>query len=196
MLNVLVSLQIHQQDRLSARICHACISYLNSWQSFKNRCTAAEKRQKYLLERYMANQRKQKASQQASALANAQRQRQLDQQRNQVMQQRLLKQALSQPNQQQPPHSSPLSAAQRIVNSFQLNSSVEVVSCLLYRHVDYLIYFYFVIFFFISHRVTLKKNRPKTLMRTVKTRMLTMQTQPNFWHAKMTIKAMEATNNL
>jgi hypothetical protein len=30
-------------------ICHACISYLNSWQSFKNRCDAAQRKQKIWL---------------------------------------------------------------------------------------------------------------------------------------------------
>lgn len=38
--------QVLQEDDLSQKICHACISYLNSWQSFKNRCDAAEKRQR------------------------------------------------------------------------------------------------------------------------------------------------------
>ena len=35
-----------ESDRLSVNICHACISYLNSWQSFKNRCDAAQRKQK------------------------------------------------------------------------------------------------------------------------------------------------------
>lgn len=39
-------LQVHENDRLSPMICHACISYLNSWQSFKNRSDAAQKKQK------------------------------------------------------------------------------------------------------------------------------------------------------
>lgn len=30
-------------------ICHACISYLNSWQSFKNRCDAAQRKQRIWL---------------------------------------------------------------------------------------------------------------------------------------------------
>ena len=37
---------MHENDRLSPMICHACISYLNSWQSFKNRSDAAQKKQK------------------------------------------------------------------------------------------------------------------------------------------------------
>ncbi|GAB0094079.1 zinc finger protein hangover [Sergentomyia squamirostris] len=41
-----VNIKVHQSDSLSSRICHACISYLNSWQSFKNRCYAAQKKQK------------------------------------------------------------------------------------------------------------------------------------------------------
>lgn len=35
---------------MSLRICHACISYLNSWQSFKNRCLAAQNKQRSWLE--------------------------------------------------------------------------------------------------------------------------------------------------
>ncbi|XP_062701936.1 zinc finger protein hangover isoform X2 [Aedes albopictus] len=41
-----VRIKVLQEDDLSQKICHACISYLNSWQSFKNRCDAAEKRQR------------------------------------------------------------------------------------------------------------------------------------------------------
>lgn len=43
---ILFLFQIHELDRLSSRICHACISYLNSWQSFKTRCYAAQRKQK------------------------------------------------------------------------------------------------------------------------------------------------------
>ncbi|XP_055600853.1 zinc finger protein hangover isoform X2 [Uranotaenia lowii] len=39
-----VHLQVVPEDSLSANICHACISYLNSWQSFKNRCDAADRK--------------------------------------------------------------------------------------------------------------------------------------------------------
>lgn len=42
-------LQVSEADRLSLSICHACISYLNSWQSFKNRCDAAQRKQKIWL---------------------------------------------------------------------------------------------------------------------------------------------------
>jgi hypothetical protein len=42
-------LQVSSTDRLSVHICHACISYLNSWQSFKNRCDAAQRKQKIWL---------------------------------------------------------------------------------------------------------------------------------------------------
>lgn len=42
-------LQVSASDRLSLNICHACISYLNSWQSFKNRCDAAQRKQKIWL---------------------------------------------------------------------------------------------------------------------------------------------------
>lgn len=40
------NLKVQENDRLSPKICHACISYLNSWQSFKNRCDAAQRKQK------------------------------------------------------------------------------------------------------------------------------------------------------
>lgn len=43
-------LQISSSDNLSLRICHACISYLNSWQSFKNRCLSAQTKQRSWLE--------------------------------------------------------------------------------------------------------------------------------------------------
>lgn len=45
-----VRIKVVQGDDLSSKVCHACISYLNSWQSFKNRCDAAEKRQKSWIE--------------------------------------------------------------------------------------------------------------------------------------------------
>ncbi|XP_037938241.1 zinc finger protein hangover isoform X2 [Teleopsis dalmanni] len=41
-----VGIKITSYDRLSLRICHACISYLNSWQSFKNRCLTSQKKQR------------------------------------------------------------------------------------------------------------------------------------------------------
>lgn len=40
---------MNEADRLSVSICHACVSYLNSWQSFKNRCDAAQRKQKIWL---------------------------------------------------------------------------------------------------------------------------------------------------
>lgn len=42
-------MQVTDTDKLSVNICHACISYLNSWQSFKNRCDAAQRKQKIWL---------------------------------------------------------------------------------------------------------------------------------------------------
>lgn len=42
----LFTIQVQENDRLSPKICHACISFLNSWQSFKNRCDAAQRKQK------------------------------------------------------------------------------------------------------------------------------------------------------
>lgn len=48
-LNKISILQVSASDLLSLNICHACISYLNSWQSFKNRCDAAQRKQKIWL---------------------------------------------------------------------------------------------------------------------------------------------------
>ncbi|XP_067639570.1 zinc finger protein hangover isoform X2 [Eurosta solidaginis] len=45
-----VNIKINHDDQLSLRICHACISYLNSWQSFKNRCIASQTKQRSWLE--------------------------------------------------------------------------------------------------------------------------------------------------
>lgn len=42
---------------MSSRVCHGCISYLNSWQSFKNRCIAAQKRHRGLLDQQIMRQR-------------------------------------------------------------------------------------------------------------------------------------------
>ncbi|KAL7028030.1 hypothetical protein ACKWTF_005702 [Chironomus riparius] len=44
-----VQIQVSLTDRLSVNICHSCVSYLNSWQSFKNRCDAAQRKQKIWL---------------------------------------------------------------------------------------------------------------------------------------------------
>lgn len=41
-----VHIKVSKDDNLSPMICHACISYLNSWQSFKNRCDAADRKQR------------------------------------------------------------------------------------------------------------------------------------------------------
>lgn len=46
---IIIHLQVSSTDRLSVHVCHACISYLNSWQSFKNRCDAAQRKQKIWL---------------------------------------------------------------------------------------------------------------------------------------------------
>lgn len=107
--------QVHQADRMSARICHACISYLNSWQSFKNRCYAAQKRQRSQLETITNNnggtahspipfggQAPQKPSpsqvmnqqQILQHAAASQRQRAIQEQRSHMQKQRILKNAL------------------------------------------------------------------------------------------------------
>lgn len=41
-----VHIKVSKDDHLSPMICHACISYLNSWQSFKNRCDVADRKQR------------------------------------------------------------------------------------------------------------------------------------------------------
>lgn len=38
--------QVNASDRLSGRVCHGCISFLNSWTSFKGRCLSAQREQK------------------------------------------------------------------------------------------------------------------------------------------------------
>lgn len=66
--------QILQADRMSNRICHACISFLNSWQSFKNRCYAAQKKQQHFLDLLAAKERaKQKAENQQKIAFERQR---------------------------------------------------------------------------------------------------------------------------
>ncbi|XP_062141739.1 zinc finger protein hangover isoform X2 [Drosophila sulfurigaster albostrigata] len=45
-----VNIKITSTDRLSLHICHACISYLNSWQSFKNRCLSSQTKQRQWLD--------------------------------------------------------------------------------------------------------------------------------------------------
>ncbi|XP_055910344.1 zinc finger protein hangover isoform X2 [Eupeodes corollae] len=56
-------------DRLSLRICHACISYLNSWQSFKNRCVASQNKQRSWLDISKKFEKKQLIA--ATPLSNA-----------------------------------------------------------------------------------------------------------------------------
>lgn len=51
------SFQILPADRMSNRICHVCISFLNSWQSFKNRCYAAQKKQQQFIDLISAKER-------------------------------------------------------------------------------------------------------------------------------------------
>lgn len=113
---------MHQTDRLSARVCHACISYLNSWQSFKNRCHVAQKKQNSMLELFVAKQRSQ---QNASGGISPQKQRQLDQHRaNQLQQQRILKQALSQPTMA----AAAANNASLLTNNRSNTSAIDVVS--------------------------------------------------------------------
>lgn len=117
--------QVSPGDRLSARVCHACVSFLNSWQSFKNRCHATQKRHRGLLdsEQMLLRQRNQRslstgktgqpvpgAASAASAANNnvmnqqqirnhaAQQQRRMEaiqNQRAQMRQQRILKERLT-----------------------------------------------------------------------------------------------------
>lgn len=79
--------QILATDRLSNRICHACISFLNSWQSFKNRCFAAQKKQQNFLELLLAKER-------AKQKLQKEQQRQLLQAGTSIDQQKILKNAL------------------------------------------------------------------------------------------------------
>lgn len=101
-------LQIQKNDRLSPKICHACISYLNSWQSFKNRCIAAQKRHRGALELLMVQARAKQKSDIQHRLQQQQQQQQrlMDQQSQQQHRQRMqlmpsnriLKNVLSQPS--------------------------------------------------------------------------------------------------
>lgn len=56
-LRLCFSFQILPADRMSNRVCHACISFLNSWQSFKNRCYAAQKKQQTFLDLLLVKER-------------------------------------------------------------------------------------------------------------------------------------------
>lgn len=78
---------------MSNRICHACISFLNSWQSFKNRCYAAQKKQQHFLDVLAAKERaKQKAENQQKIAFE--RQRTSQQEKAITDPQRILKTAL------------------------------------------------------------------------------------------------------
>lgn len=88
LLCVFVYFQILPADRLSNRVCHACISFLNSWQSFKNRCFAAQKKQQNFIDLLLAKER-------AKQKIEYDRQRQLQQSKSSTDdQQRILKNAL------------------------------------------------------------------------------------------------------
>ncbi|XP_031629010.1 zinc finger protein hangover-like isoform X2 [Contarinia nasturtii] len=85
-----VGIKILPADRMSNRVCHACISFLNSWQSFKNRCYVAQKKQQSFLDLLLAKER-------AKQKIENDRQRQLQQQGKTSAsddQQRILKNAL------------------------------------------------------------------------------------------------------
>lgn len=66
-INFCVSIKVQEGDRLSLRICHACISYLNSWQSFKNRCHAAQRKQRSWSEQWQQQQKFSTSDEQALA---------------------------------------------------------------------------------------------------------------------------------
>lgn len=68
-------IKVHEADRLSSRICHGCISYLNSWQSFKNRCLAAQKKQRTWLFLMTEKEKLQRQHADAQAAAIAARQK-------------------------------------------------------------------------------------------------------------------------
>lgn len=103
-------LQVQKTDQMSNRICHACISFLNSWQSFKNRCNAAQKKQQNLLD--MVKERAKKATENTQ-----QTDRMRQQQQKTTVDQRILKTALM-----QAANSTPYN------NSANNNSSIDVVS--------------------------------------------------------------------
>lgn len=134
---------------MSSRICHGCISYLNSWQSFKNRCNIAQRRHRSLLEQQLQmrpsastpnasgkagnnNASSGPSSSAGSGVMNQQQilnhaaqQRRQDAIQNQRMrQQRILKEALisggGAANAAQSPQKRP---------TFQNNSAIDVVSC-------------------------------------------------------------------
>lgn len=136
---------------MSARICHACISYLNSWQSFKNRCYAAQKKQRSHLEAATANNNNngathspptppaasfaQPKTQQHSHVMNqqqilqhaaaTQRQRAIQEQRAHMQKQRILKNALISGSKQA--KSSLPGAAAQPLNAFNASADIDVV---------------------------------------------------------------------
>lgn len=137
---------------MSARICHACISYLNSWQSFKNRCYAAQKKQRSHLEAATANNNNngathspptpptppsfaQPKTQQHSHVMNqqqilqhaaaTQRQRAIQEQRAHMQKQRILKNALISGSKQA--KSSLPGAAAQPLNAFNASAGIDVV---------------------------------------------------------------------
>lgn len=77
---------------MSSRICHACISFLNSWQSFKNRCYAAQKKQQNFLDLLIVKEREKEKLE--TIKQNAERERQLVQEKALAEQQKILKKAL------------------------------------------------------------------------------------------------------
>lgn len=81
---------------MSNRICHACISFLNSWQSFKNRCNAAQKKQQTFLDIFLAKERAKKTVDSIQLAAERQRQLQTQRALASAQQQRILKTALTQ----------------------------------------------------------------------------------------------------
>lgn len=88
-------LQILQADRMSSRICHACISFLNSWQSFKNRCHNAQKKQQQFLDVMIAKERVKQRTDLAQLHQSADRQQQQPQEKaSNDFRQKILKNAL------------------------------------------------------------------------------------------------------
>ena len=94
---------------MSNRICHACISFLNSWQSFKNRCYAAHKKQQNFLDLMLAKER-------AKQKLEKERQRQMLRTDTDTDQQKILKNAL---------------LNSTIRSNSVINSSIDVVSVIL-----------------------------------------------------------------
>lgn len=84
---------------MSSRICHVCISFLNSWQSFKNRCHNAQKKQQQFIDVMMAKERAKQKSDLAQQHQSIDREQQQQQQQPQEkasndFRQKILKSAL------------------------------------------------------------------------------------------------------